>query len=42
MSVHRRAAAEQRAYAEGFDKGDLPLLRRKAWPWWHAWTPGST
>ena len=25
-------------YAASFDKGDLPLPRVWAWPWWPAWT----
>jgi hypothetical protein len=38
MSVTDELLRNNERYAESFGKGDLPLPRRRAWPWSPAWT----
>jgi hypothetical protein len=33
MSVTDELLRNNEAYAQAFDKGDLPLPRPRAWPW---------
>jgi len=40
MSVTDELLENNAAYAESFDKGDLPLPRPEEWPSWPAWRRG--
>ena len=42
MSVTDELLTNNRSYAGRFDKGDLPLPRRRRLPSWLAWMPAST
>ena len=40
MSATDELLNNARAYAEHFDKGDLPMPPARTWRWSPAWTPG--
>ena len=42
MSVTEELLQNNAAYAESFEKGDLPLPPPGQWRWSPAWTPAST
>lgn len=42
MSVTDELVRNAERYAEGFDKGGLPMPPASRLRWWPAWTPVST